>query len=233
MTWNHWSELVGLFSNRKVGEIGFMPFLAVVGISLLCALFISLLYRHFYAARATGSRVHHAFPLLSISVTAIFLCIQFSLPLSLGLLGALSIVRFRTPIKEPEEIGFIMLVISTALCCATFNLLFLGVILVSAVVALLIQRYAKGFFKGNLNDGMLVITLPLATYRNVKKDLFDFLEREVPRGRVDGVTETAGEACISYGFAGLDRANLLKLDGLKDIAAEARSNIFFNRSGEV
>jgi len=32
------------------------------------------------------------------------------------LLGALSIVRFRTPIKEPEEIGFIMLVVASALC---------------------------------------------------------------------------------------------------------------------
>ena len=233
MTWNHWSELVGLFSNRKIGEIGFMPFLAVVGISLLCALFISLLYRHFYAARATGSRVHHSFPLLSISVTAIFLCIQFSLPLSLGLLGALSIVRFRTPIKEPEEIGFIMLVISTALCCATFNLLFLGVILVSAVIALLIQRFAKGFFKGGLNDGMLVVNLPTTQYRAGKNDIIRFLEQNIPRGRIDGLTETADETCISYSFTGLDRSALLGLDGLKDIAADARSNIFFNRSGEV
>ena len=35
--------------------------------------------------------------------------------MSLGLLGALSIVRFRTPIKEPEEIGFLMVVIATSL----------------------------------------------------------------------------------------------------------------------
>ena len=70
---------------------------------------------NFYGRRATGSEIHRAFPLIAIAVTAIFICIQFSLPLSLGLLGALSIVRFRTPIKEPEEIGFLMVVIATSL----------------------------------------------------------------------------------------------------------------------
>ena len=83
--------------------------------------------------------MHRAFPLLGISITAIFVTIQFSLPLSLGLLGALSIVRFRTPIKEPEEIGFIMLVIAVSIATATFKLAFVGVIFVVALTALFAQ----------------------------------------------------------------------------------------------
>ena len=96
----------------KMVEIGFLPFLGLIGVALLASLFISFLYLTFFGSRATGSDVHRAFPLLGISITAVFIAIQFSLPLSLGLLGALSIVRFRTPIKEPEEIGFIMLVVA-------------------------------------------------------------------------------------------------------------------------
>ena len=99
-------------------------------------MFIAYLYVHFYSNRATGSQVHRAFPLLGISITAIFVTLQFSLPLSLGLLGALSIVRFRTPIKEPEEIGFIMLVISTSIAVATFKLSFVGIIFVVALDAI-------------------------------------------------------------------------------------------------
>ena len=38
-----------------------------------------------------------------------------SLALSLGLVGALSIVRFRTPIKEPEELGYLFLIIAVGL----------------------------------------------------------------------------------------------------------------------
>ena len=45
----------------------------------------------------------HLTLLIGPSVTLLFICVQLSLPLSLGLLGALSIVRFRVPIKEPEE----------------------------------------------------------------------------------------------------------------------------------
>ena len=130
-----------------------------MAVSLLSSMFIAYLYVHFYSNRATGSQVHRAFPLLGISITAIFVTIQFSLPLSLGLLGALSIVRFRTPIKEPEEIGFIMLVISTSIAVATFKLSFVGIIFVVALAALFGQALARRF-TGAESDGTIVISLP-------------------------------------------------------------------------
>ena len=229
-----WVTRLTGFGSQKMEEIGVAGFLAVMAISLLCSLFISFLYTKFYKSRATGSQVHRAFPLLGISVTAIFICIQFSLPLSLGLLGALSIVRFRTPVKEPEEIGFIMLVIATSLCCATFNMLFLGIILVVAVAALLLLHLGRLLFKGRLNDGMLIVTLPAQDYRAKRRELLDFLESKLPKGRLDGITENHDESVISYGFIRLEKDTLLELQGgLKKIAKTAKSNIFFNRSGEV
>src|SRR4026208_2157664 len=115
------NNILGSLAQRTGPQVSPGAFLLLMGISLVCSLFISYLYVHFYSNRATGSQVHRAFPLLGISITAIFIAIQFSLPLSLGLLGALSIVRFRTPIKEPEEIGFIMLVIAASIATATFK----------------------------------------------------------------------------------------------------------------
>ena len=50
--------------------------------------------------------------LLMFPVTVLFLGIQTSIPLSLGLLGALSFVRFRTPVKDPAEIGFLLVLIA-------------------------------------------------------------------------------------------------------------------------
>ena len=49
------------------------------------------------------------------SITALFISIQFSLPLSLGLLGALSIIRFRTPVKEAEELVYLFIAIAIGL----------------------------------------------------------------------------------------------------------------------
>src|SRR3954447_12466483 len=138
-----------------MAQIGIGPFVFLMAVSLAGSLLASFLYLQFYSSRATGSQVYRAFPLLGLSITAIFVCIQFSLPLSLGLLGALSIVRFRTPIKEPEEIGFIMLVIATSIATATLKLAFVGIIFAIAIVALLIQTRGR-VFGSPRSDGTLV-----------------------------------------------------------------------------
>ena len=141
------NDLLAGAAANNMQAIGLLPFIFLMAVSLAGALLASLLYVQFYSSRATGSQVHRAFPLLGLSITAIFVCIQFSLPLSLGLLGALSIVRFRTPIKEPEEIGFIMLVIATSIATATFKLQFVGIIFGLAIVALLVQSSGRWFGK--------------------------------------------------------------------------------------
>ena len=100
-------------------------FVIALLVSLVVAFALSFLYRFFYENRATGSAIHRSFITLGPSITALFIAIQYSLPLSLGLLGALSIIRFRTPIKEPEEIGFIMLLCACSVVIATFKFLLL------------------------------------------------------------------------------------------------------------
>jgi len=124
---------------EDVRNISLYGYVALIVISIVAALLISHLYVTFFDANSTGSRIHRAFPLLGPAVTTIFLTVQFSLPLSLGLLGALSIVRFRTPIKEPEEIGFILLVIACSISIATFNIAFTALLYVTVFAFLFIQ----------------------------------------------------------------------------------------------
>ena len=222
---------------EKIEQIGFLGFLILVGISFLAALFISFLYSKFYRSRATGSMVHRVFPLLGISITSVFLCIQFSLPLSLGLLGALSIVRFRTPIKEPEEIGFIMLVVASSLCCATFNFRFLGVLLLITVVALFTQQLfgsSRGLFRGRFNDGMLIFTLTTPEYQTHNKKILALLEKSVHRGRIDSIAADQEKTVLTYSFIQLDKDKLLQLqDEMRNIVNFEKFNVFFNRSGEL
>ncbi len=228
-----WLTTLTSLGSRNMAEIGFYPFILALGISLFVSLFIAFLYVRFYRSRGTGSLVHRAFPLIGLSVTAIFICVQFSLPLSLGLLGALSIVRFRTPIKEPEEIGFILLVVAAALCCATFNMFFLGILLLVAVAGLLLQKLAGRFFKGRLNDGMIVVAMPTATYKNRGVELLSTLRERVPCGRLDSLCEQAGETIISYSFARLTPDAMPAIETFSRTIPETRLNIFFNRPGEV
>ena len=153
------------FSPERMQDVGPGPFLVLLVASVLSSLVVTVLYQRFYSSRETGSEVYLSFPLLGLSVTAIFITIQFSLPLSLGLLGALSIVRFRTAIKAPEEIGFIMLLVACSLACATFNLLLLGMMLVVAWLTLVLRRFLPGGRSAEgSGEASLLLTVPAAAW---------------------------------------------------------------------
>lgn len=84
------------------------------------------------------------FLLLTVTTTLIISIVKSSLALSLGLVGALSIVRFRAAIKEPEELAFLFLAIAIGLGLgagqALVTLVALAVILILIVVRGLVYR---------------------------------------------------------------------------------------------
>ena len=192
-------EMLGKLTAAWEGKgppLGAGAFLLLLAISAIAAIIVAQLYVQFYGRRATGSEIHRAFPLIAIAVTAIFICIQFSLPLSLGLLGALSIVRFRTPIKEPEEIGFLMVVIATSLAAATGLLAFLGALLAAAVIVLLVQEWVRPVFRRGASTGIVIATFDEAGYAARGEAFFAALASA-------GLTRLDGRVSVTWRFAGL------------------------------
>ena len=68
-----------------------------------------LLYAYNINAQTVSNKklFSRVFPIYSIAIFSIITVIQSSLALSLGLVGALSIIRFRTAIKEPEQLIYL------------------------------------------------------------------------------------------------------------------------------
>jgi len=216
------------FGSQQMEDVGIVGFLVVMIVSLVCSIFIAHLYRYFYSSRSTGTQIHRAFPLLGISITAIFVTIQLSLPLSLGLLGALSIVRFRTPIKEPEEIGFLMLVVAASLICATFNFLFLGIVLLVAVLGLLLLN--SGVLYQPQDEGVILVTLPIDQHQSKYSKLVSHLDENTISGRVESISKTDAESIISYAFKGLGKNSLADLQaGLDRLVGISSYDIFINQ----
>ena len=90
-----------------------------VGLNFILCVGMSFIARTFYIRFSTSlTGKHHigtVIPILSTIVFLVILVVKSSLALSLGLVGALSIVRFRTPIKEPEELVYLFLAIAIGL----------------------------------------------------------------------------------------------------------------------
>ena len=207
-------------------------FISALLAALLAAFAAQLLYRFFYERRGTGSQVHRAFPLLAVAVTTLFIGVQISIPLSLGLLGSLSIIRFRTPVKEPEEVGFIMLVIAAAISAATFNFAFIAYMFAAAIVGLAVMRGAAAL-RWFRRDGLIILTLP----KDEALAKFEALEG-VLRGKTRSLTlessaTHAGLTTYQFVFSGL-KDNVATLEkGLGEVAALSALNVFLDRPGGI
>jgi uncharacterized membrane protein YhiD involved in acid resistance len=93
--------------------------LATFAADMLLGLALSLVVAWYYQAygQAITNRRKLAalMPILTVTTGIVITIVKSSLALSLGLVGALSIVRFRTAIKEPEELMFLFISIAIGL----------------------------------------------------------------------------------------------------------------------
>jgi hypothetical protein len=228
-----WSEIISALtggSNFAINEVGLGALLFLTVVSLVASLLIANLYLHFCSSRGTGRQIYRAFPLVGLSITAIFVTIQFSLPLSIGLLGALSIVRFRTPIKEPEEIGFIVLVVAAAAACATFKLAFVGIILLVALAALIMQGVGSRHVLNTSRPGLMVISVPAGEYAAHATAIAETVERRLHEGWLESLSSTNGKVVLSYNFTSRSPQSLTALGSdLRDRFVGLTCNVFFDR----
>ncbi len=98
----------------------------------VAGLFIGELYRRFGSEFSNRENFGNLFPILTSITVLIIFVVKSSLALSLGLIGALSIVRFRTAIKNPEELIYLFFCIGVGVALGAelrlLTLLALGII---------------------------------------------------------------------------------------------------------
>lgn len=108
-------------------------------ITLVLASFMGLLVSQLYRYTHRGLNYEHTFMaalvLLAPIVSVVMLYIRGDLVLSLGLIGSLSIVRFRTAIKDTRDMVFLFWVIAIGLGSGTYNW---GVVVVSSFIIMLL-----------------------------------------------------------------------------------------------
>jgi len=109
------NELGDLLTQQQFTEASLSQILLNL---VVCMVFVSLVgwfYKKYSRSLGGKTFIGSVLPLIGLTVFLVITVVKSSLALSLGLVGALSIVRFRTPIKEPEELGYIFLTIAIGL----------------------------------------------------------------------------------------------------------------------
>ncbi|MHC4661964.1 MAG: DUF4956 domain-containing protein [Planctomycetota bacterium] len=103
------------FLTKTEGQIGLSDFILNFLLAALLGFILGLLYVKFGRSLSNRKKFAMNFMLLTLTTMLVISIVKSSLALSLGLVGALSIVRFRSAIKEPEELMYLFLAISIGL----------------------------------------------------------------------------------------------------------------------
>lgn len=101
----------------QFGEVDMSRILLALLFSLLIALYLFLIYRFFVRKSLYNINLNIAIVGMTVITTAIILTIQTNLILSLGMVGALSIVRYRTAVKDPMDLFFLFWSIACGIMC--------------------------------------------------------------------------------------------------------------------
>ena len=202
-------------------DVSLATILLSLAIVCLIALYIFFAYRLLTRRTFYNKNFGISLAALAIITAAIILTIQSSIVISLGMVGALSIVRFRTAIKEPLDLVFMFWSISAGIICGaglyslaiivslivTVALLVLDLIPVTKAPMLLIVSTADP----DGENALLDVVKKYSKYYRVKS-------RNVSSGRMDLIVEVrvkeeaalVKEACA---LKGMDSVSLLSHDG--------------------
>jgi hypothetical protein len=149
-------------------------------LNLLLGVVLSTIVAWYYArfGEALSNRIKFArlLPVLCLITLLVISVVKASLALSLGLVGALSIVRFRTAIKDPEELIYLFMAIAIGLGLGADQQV-ATVIAVCVLVALLISTR-------------------LVTFRSQKRNLY--LNIQVPESESVNMFESVNEILVNH-----------------------------------
>ena len=164
------SDLENFFLNSNI-DINFSNFFIAILLSLILAYVVKFTYIR--AGRALNDKDYFSdtFIPLAIVTTLVITVIKFSLALSLGLVGALSIVRFRAAIKEPEELVYLFLVISIGLANGANQFLLSILATLITVTFLLIRNYYQSKNRSNFQFNADANILNINIIDNNKKNI--------------------------------------------------------------
>ena len=168
---------------ENVSEFSILDTLIGLAVALVIGLFIFIIYKK----TLTGVLYSSGFALtlvgLSLVTTLVIMAVTSNVVLSLGMVGALSIVRFRTAIKEPVEIVFLFwsLAVGIVIGAGMIPLAVIG----SAIIGVILLLFANRKIH---NDPYILVTN--CTDENAENAVMDILDKEAEHCVVKAKTVT-------------------------------------------
>jgi uncharacterized membrane protein YhiD involved in acid resistance len=221
----------GMFQKFLIAEnanISVTDFLINALILVILGFVLELTYRK--CGKSLSNRKNFAanFILLSFATMLIIVTVKSSLALSLGLVGALSIVRFRAAIKEPEELLYLFVAISLGLVLGANQ----RVIALMGFGVIMLIIWVRFFFTKQLTHQNLFLTVKTPEQGSVElKEVVDLVSKTFKSAELKRYSESPSGLDVSFLIESKNPELLQKFhDELKEKYDGIRVNFLENLS---
>ena len=208
------------FNNTDIPTI---QIVMTLGVTFLIALYIFFIYRMVNNTALYDKSFHVSMAIISVITAGIIIAMQSSIVISLGMVGALSIVRFRTAIKNPMDLLFLFWSIGVGIICGAG--LFEIALIVSLVVT--IGIFLLEFMPENKKPYLLIIN---GSRELDEKSLIELIKKEARFVKVK--SRNIKKSSVDYIFEVHTKKEKELLDSLCSIEAVAQMSLL-SHEGEV
>ncbi len=196
----------------------------IVAVILSCVIYIA--YKITHSGALYSSRFNVSISMLTLITTLVMEVIGNNIALSLGMVGALSIVRFRTAIKDSRDTAFIFWGIAVGICCGVSEYVIACVGTVVIFVFLMVFGNVKN------NDRYLLVIVGKSECREKVDNLIEeefknkarLCVRNTSRDSVEIIYELTKKMIDKYNTGNNDIvSNLYKIDDVEQVNIIAQS----------
>jgi hypothetical protein len=142
------------------GAFGLLDMALVLFLSFALSLVVAAIYRYTHRGVSYSQSYVHTLVIMGTVVSLIMLIIGSNIARAFALVGALSIVRFRTAIKESRDIGFIFMAMSIGMAVGT-RFYLLAIFATAVLSAYMVVLYKFNLFAKEVRERILRIQLPV------------------------------------------------------------------------
>ena len=208
-------------------DIGISSFLLNLFLTLFLTKILSLIFNRYGKSISNRILFSNNFPLIGMTTMLIITIVKSSLALSLGLVGALSVVRFRTAIKEPEELSYLFFTIAIGLGFGANQTLItvIGFLLIAIFIYLSNLRKIK---KVSTNFMSLLVSVNESNNYDVEK-ITNVIYENVSKLELKRLSSDSGELEILFKIEVDNYQNIINLkNNLKTNFQEININFLSN-----
>tara|TARA_B110000971_G_scaffold201403_1_gene220237 strand:- start:165 stop:857 length:693 start_codon:yes stop_codon:yes gene_type:complete len=172
-------SLVDFFLNENV-SISTENFVQHLLVTLVLSLLVKIVYTKFSTTISNKKEFSKNFVILGLTTCIVITIVKSSLALSLGLVGALSIVRFRAAIKEPEELAYLFLIIAIGLGAGAGQIIIITIGTIASLTVIVFLYSLNTKEKNKINENLhFTISIDKKLSKKDIDNLIKIIERQV------------------------------------------------------